>query len=276
MLTGRNMQVMENVTRAAGRANRTITRVMRGLGEISKATIVIAAGVSIYEVTIADDWRYEIGNQVSSWAGAIAGGELGAGVGAILGPVGAVIGGIAGSMIGAVGAEHIYSSLANFFFGGRSDSSGMTILGAAYDDALKFSKERMRKSGRQFCVHVVLQSQFSAIHAGDKSEAASVTERMINTASLSLNDQSDDEVGKSHFLKLSCFETDLPQVLATLVWIKLDDRYLPANAGNPEDFMTLMDWVYKNNPRTGRASIIDIENTSELSLDNELLMSGLD
>src|SRR4051812_110435 len=127
------MQVMQSTVKAAGRANRTVTAVVNGLGKISKGTIVIAAAISIYQVTVADDWKYEAGKQVSSWAGAIAGGYAGAAVGSILGPPGAIIGGIAGSIIGGLASEGAYSALANWFFGGTSDSSGKALLKAVHD-----------------------------------------------------------------------------------------------------------------------------------------------
>jgi uncharacterized membrane protein len=40
--------------------------------------------------------KFEIGHQVATWSGAIAGGVLGTGVGALVGPVGAIVGGLIG------------------------------------------------------------------------------------------------------------------------------------------------------------------------------------
>ena len=66
----------------AGRGNRTVTKWTSGFGKMSKAMMVVAAAMSVYSVTVADDWKYELGHQVASWSGAIAGGTIGSGVGA--------------------------------------------------------------------------------------------------------------------------------------------------------------------------------------------------
>ena len=205
------MQVMKSTVSAAGRANRTVNAVIDGLGRISKGTMVIAAAISIYQVTVADDWKYEAGNQVSSWAGAIAGGYTGAAVGSILGPPGAIIGGIAGSIIGSLATEGAYSDLANWFFGGKSDSNGKAILGTGYDDALKHAKECIRKPGRNYHVHVVLQSHLSIIRSGNQSEIAAAVEEMVYTASLPKMDETNDDVGNMFLeAQLYCVSTDLP------------------------------------------------------------------
>lgn len=80
---------------------------------------------SVYSVATAPQWETELGRQVVSWSGAIAGGELGVGFGSIVGPVGAVLGGIAGGILGGLGA----GQLADWFFGGTSGRSAFELLG---------------------------------------------------------------------------------------------------------------------------------------------------
>ena len=38
------------------------------------------------------------------------------------------------------------------------------------------------------------------------------------------------------------------QILATIVWIRIDGRAVPANARNPGDLIKLMDYVRRNLP----------------------------
>jgi hypothetical protein len=47
------------------------------LGKFGKGLMVFGAVASVYSVTVADDWKYELGKQVAYWFGAIAGGYLG-------------------------------------------------------------------------------------------------------------------------------------------------------------------------------------------------------
>lgn len=81
--------------------------------KVGKAVRVIGIGLSLYPIAKAEEWGRELGYQVESWSGGIAGGRLGVGVGAIVdGPVGAILGGMTGSILGGIGAV----ALGNWFF----------------------------------------------------------------------------------------------------------------------------------------------------------------
>lgn len=116
---------------SAGRANRGITKIVRGIGPVSKGLIVVSAVASAYQVVAARNWKAEIEKQVASWSGAIAdgelGGEIGGSVSALVGPVGAIMVGIAGGIIGGLAGEASVQALARWFFGGSSQRTPMDI-----------------------------------------------------------------------------------------------------------------------------------------------------
>jgi hypothetical protein len=142
---------------------------MRGVGYVSKGLIIIGVAVSVYQVVVADDWKFEIGRQVATWSGAIAGGSLGAGVGALVGPVGAIVGGIIGGIVGGIAGEEM-AQLTRWFFGGRSDLSAEEILGPALLSAAAAAMQKqLTASGRNFHVHQVLPS-----HVTDTDKATEV------------------------------------------------------------------------------------------------------
>jgi len=156
---------------------------MRRIGYVSKGLIVIGAAVSVYQVVTADDWKFEIGHQVATWSGAIAGGELGAGVGALVGPVGAIVGGLIGGIIGGIAGEGM-TQLAHWFFGGSSSRSAKEILGTTLLSAAGIVVERqLSASGRNFHVHQVLSTHVSEEHRACVA-ASDIAEDMVATKSV--------------------------------------------------------------------------------------------
>ena len=173
----------------AGRANPNITKVIAGARPLSKGLVVVGAVVSLYAVSLADDWKDDLGQQVSSWSLAIERGYIGSGIGAIFGPVGAVLGGIAGGIVGSLADEGAYSALASWFFGSTSGDSAVQLLGRVFDQARQLASSRIERSGQKFHTHQLLASQYSVISGS--GDATSTTVEMIDTQSK----QSTDGVG---------------------------------------------------------------------------------
>jgi hypothetical protein len=173
-------QVAGATINSAGRANRPLTITATGMGYVSKGLIIIGVAVSVYQVVVADEWKFEIGRQVATWSGAITGGYLGAGVEALVGPVGAIIGGIIGGIVGDITGEGM-AQLAHWFFGGRSDHSAEEILGPALlSSAATVVQKQLTASGRNFHVHQVLPS-----HVTDTNKAMEViSKEMVATKSV--------------------------------------------------------------------------------------------
>lgn len=65
--------------KSAGRANARETRLLKVANNVGKALTVIGIGLSLYPIATAEEWGNELGYQVESWSGAIAGGRLGIG-----------------------------------------------------------------------------------------------------------------------------------------------------------------------------------------------------
>ncbi|KAK6347463.1 hypothetical protein TWF718_005305 [Orbilia javanica] len=228
LLTREQAAVVANKTiEGAGRANPTVTKVMNGLGKFGKGLMVVGAVMSVYSVAVADEWKYELGKQVASWSGAIAGGYIGTGVGMCFGPIGAIAGGIAGGIIGGLPTEGAYSALANWFFGGSSGDSAEDLLEPILNKVRDHVLGRLRRSGKKFYVHQVLAHHMSEIRV-NPSKAAKL---IADTPSVGQRDS---------------------EVLATVVWLMIDGKALPTNAGNPGDLITLMDWAIGNLPQWER------------------------
>jgi len=157
---------------------------MKKVGYVSKGLIVIGAAVSVYQVVTADDWKFEIGRQVATWSGAIAGGQLGAGVGVIVGPVGAILGGLIGGIIGGIAGEGM-AQLAHWFFGGSSSRSAEEILGPALLSAASVAlQKQLSVSDQNYHVHQLLSTHVSEHNAHVASVAADIVEDMIATKSM--------------------------------------------------------------------------------------------
>ncbi|KAK6541136.1 hypothetical protein TWF694_008508 [Orbilia ellipsospora] len=233
-------EVAKEIIRSAGRGSVGVTKTVNLLGSVGKATMAIAAALSIFQAATADDWKYETGRQIASWSRSIARGWADSAVGLIFGgPIGAVMGGLAGSFIGGLASEGAYSKLANWFFGGSSDRNAMEILGEAHEETFKHVKQCMLNSGRNYYIHFIFQSHLTAIALRHKY----VTEAAIKTM--------------AHATNLSDYNESSDEVLATIVWIAAHGETRPVNPGNPQDFMILLDWVYANQPQGVDKSAFD-------------------
>jgi len=226
-------QVAIDTISSAGRANPKVTELMRRAGMVSKGVIVVAAAVSVYSVATAQDWETELGKQVVSWSGAIAGGELGVGVGTLVGgPIGAILGGIAGSILAGLGAD----ALANWFFGGSSGSRAVELLGFALKPATKLVEDQVSKDGCRYYTHTIRASHAAAYESGETSfEGHTLVAEMV------------EDIPDSTKLKAATVGSS-DEVFATIVWIRVEGRTLPKNAKNPKDLVTLMEYVKMNLP----------------------------
>jgi len=107
-------------TRAGGTASKTnagVNKLVANLGTVGNAAGVLAVGMAVTNVALADDKTKAATQEVGALAGAIMGGEIGAkfgaGVGAIFGGGGAVPGSIIGGAIGAIGGGFVGSGAAD-------------------------------------------------------------------------------------------------------------------------------------------------------------------
>jgi RHS repeat-associated protein len=105
--------IAEEGTRTSGTANKTnsgVNNTASKLGTAGKVLGVASIGVSVYNVSTADDKSQAVATEVGAIGGAVVGGEIGAIAGAEIGVFfggvgavpGAIIGGIIGSVIGSI------------------------------------------------------------------------------------------------------------------------------------------------------------------------------
>ncbi|WP_437922388.1 RHS repeat-associated core domain-containing protein [Sphingobacterium sp. LRF_L2] len=107
-------------TRAGGTASKTnagVNKLVSNLGSVGKASGVLAVGMAVTNVTLADDKPKAATHEVGALAGAVMGGEagakIGAGVGALFGGGGAVPGAIIGGVVGAIGGGLVGGGVAD-------------------------------------------------------------------------------------------------------------------------------------------------------------------
>ncbi|KAI0005798.1 hypothetical protein F4779DRAFT_633209 [Xylariaceae sp. FL0662B] len=215
---------------SAGRAKPKVTEVMRNAGTISQGVLVVAVSVSVYSVAIAQDWEDQLGTQTSSWSRSIADGELGVGVGTIFGPVGAILGGIAGSILGGLEAD----VLANWFFGGSMGSRAVELLGFALEPATRLVEEKLSKNRCGYYTHIIRASHVAKNKTSEINvEGHAVLVEMV------------ENIPDPIKLQAATFGSS-DEVLATIVWIRVEGRTLPTNSRNPADLVELMEYVKKN------------------------------
>ncbi|KAJ3559522.1 hypothetical protein NM688_g295 [Phlebia brevispora] len=219
-------QVVGAAIDASGRANRRITGIMKNLGRVGKAVMVVGVAISMYQVVTAEDWKKEAFVQAGTWSASIVGGAIGTGVGSLAGPIGAILGGLAGGIIGSLVGD---LALSRWFYGGSSDASGSALLHA---DMLSIAQSMVdahfATTGSQFLVH-----QIHAAHlAVDIADKAAVTQMCATMLAAESSETGNEDA----------------EVIATVVWIRADNQTLPANAANPADFMTLLVWASQNLP----------------------------
>ncbi|XXG98066.1 hypothetical protein Hte_004384 [Hypoxylon texense] len=221
-------QVSIDTISSAGRANPNVTTALRRFSYVTQGVTVVAVAVSVYSVATAQEWETELLKQVASWCGAIAAGQLGVGVGALVGgPIGAILGGIAGSILGGLGVD----SLATWFFGGSSGKKAEELLGSSYEQASGLVKDKMAEAGCKYYTHI-MRAKHSAAYARSGRIAI---EEMV------------EEIPEADNLKSAADDGD-DKVVATIVWILVEGRSLPANARNPGDMVTLLEYVKRNLP----------------------------
>ncbi|QPH03761.1 hypothetical protein C2857_000134 [Epichloe festucae Fl1] len=222
-------QVAVDTIGSAGRANPNVTAFMRRASFVSRGVIVVAAAVSVYSVATAQDWETELGRQVVSWSGSIAAGELGAGVGTLVGgPIGAILGGIAGAIIGGVLGDEL---LATWFYGGSSGKRAEELLGSVSKRASKMIGDKMTKADCKYYTHILRAKHTAAADALSDIAVQEMVEETPEASNL-----------------VSAVREGGDEVLATVVWVLVDGRALPANARNPRDLVTLLEFVKRNLP----------------------------
>ena len=118
----------EEGSRTGGTVNKTNANVnskIKIAGKLGRGAVVLSAGVSVYNITTAQDKTRAVTGEAGAWGGALIGGGLGAkggaAVGAFFGGVGAVpgafIGGIVGGAAGAIVGEEAANKAYDYLFG---------------------------------------------------------------------------------------------------------------------------------------------------------------
>lgn len=135
---------------------------------------------SIYQVSVANEWKDQLRSQVLTWCGPIAAGFVDSGVGTLVGPIGAILGGICGGIIGSPQGGGNDPWLSNWFYGGSSSATAAEMLGASLSQARDVVIESIKQSNAQFVIHQVRKSQLSKI-SNDSSQAKSAVQSMVNS-----------------------------------------------------------------------------------------------
>lgn len=88
------------VVNASGRPNSDVNLVMRCLEIITPVLVLIAGGVTIIAIRMAENWQYRAMLEGARWVTTIVGGEVGLRLGRPLGCECGTVGGLGGSMLG--------------------------------------------------------------------------------------------------------------------------------------------------------------------------------
>jgi hypothetical protein len=105
-------EVFEEIVKAAGRANPKVSAGAARMGALGRVLWVVSIGVSVYQISIADDKMRETLHQVTILGGGALGGwATGALVGIWFGPEGALIGGLIGGVLSAILADEIFDAV---------------------------------------------------------------------------------------------------------------------------------------------------------------------
>ncbi|AFU98515.1 hypothetical protein [Simiduia agarivorans] len=106
-------RVFIEIVESAGRARPKVNAQAARLGVAGKALWVLAAGIAIYNISVADNKWKATGREAANLGGGFAGGAAGGALAGIwFGPVGVAVGVVIGGVIGAISADQVYVEIA--------------------------------------------------------------------------------------------------------------------------------------------------------------------
>ncbi|KAI1346400.1 hypothetical protein F5Y01DRAFT_319767 [Xylaria sp. FL0043] len=167
-------KVMTAVLESAGRANPKVSSALVNAGELAKAAVPIAVGLSLLSIAVAPDWEAELAEQISSWSRAIILRSFTVETGRLYSPAGALLGGIVGTIVATILDTNTFPDLIDWFYGGSSRSSASHVLGDAYTPTREAAMKIMKESGRGYHVHRVHNHNLVAIDQDPSRSLATI------------------------------------------------------------------------------------------------------